>query len=459
MILGFFTKVLLFLSCFTFQSGKNMKTEAERAFKKANVVRSTLVKKANESMRIVITISVGIILGFFIGVSFPSLPTKLNVSPTFGCSILGNESIVDNKKPMNVSVLVNNKQTMNVSHSLPVNSNNSSNGNRTSDGLPKEIWVPSNPKGAERLPPGIVASESDFYTRRLWGKPSEDLTSIPKYLVTFTVGYDQRDNINAAVKKFSNNFTIVLFHYDGRTNEWDNEFEWSKRAIHVSVKKQTKWWYAKRFLHPDIVAPYDYIFIWDEDLGVKNFDAEEYIKIVKKHGLEISQPGLDPSRGITWQMTKRRPGVEAHLETEERPGWCSDPHLPPCAAFVEIMAPVFSRDAWRCVWHMIQNDLVHGWGLDLALQKCVEPANEKIGVVDAQWIVHQGVPSLGNQGQSENGKTPWQGVRERCRNEWAMFRSRMENAEKAYYNSIKMDSSNFTTQTYSKEHIRGMDNV
>lgn len=34
-------------------------------------------------------------------------------------------------------------------------------------------------------------------------------------------------------------------------------------------------WYAKRFLHPDIVAPYDYIFIWDEDLGLENFDAEE----------------------------------------------------------------------------------------------------------------------------------------------------------------------------------------
>ena len=22
--------------------------------------------------------------------------------------------------------------------------------------------------------------------------------------------------------------------------------------------------------------------------------------------------------------------------------------------FVEVMAPVFSREAWRCVWHMIQ---------------------------------------------------------------------------------------------------------
>ena len=35
-------------------------------------------------------------------------------------------------------------------------------------------------------------------------------------------------------------------------------------------------WYAKRFLHPDIVAQYEYIFMWDEDLGVEHFDAEEY---------------------------------------------------------------------------------------------------------------------------------------------------------------------------------------
>jgi hypothetical protein len=74
----------------------------------------------------------------------------------------------------------------------------------------------------------------------------------------------------------------------------------------------------------------------------------------------------------------------------------------------------------------------------------VQPAHEKIGVVDSQWIVHQVVPSLGNQvrkyylfvlffrwtvtittlyflpspyhhmcasqGQSENGKAPWEGV-------------------------------------------------
>lgn len=36
-----------------------------------------------------------------------------------------------------------------------------------------QIYVPTNPRGAEMLPPGIVASESDFYLRRLWGEPTE----------------------------------------------------------------------------------------------------------------------------------------------------------------------------------------------------------------------------------------------------------------------------------------------
>jgi len=40
--------------------------------------------------------------------------------------------------------------------------------------------------------------------------------------------------------QFSGNFTILLFHYDGRTSEWD-EFEWSKKAVHISAMRQTKW--------------------------------------------------------------------------------------------------------------------------------------------------------------------------------------------------------------------------
>lgn len=37
-----------------------------------------------------------------------------------------------------------------------------------------------------------------------------------------------------------------------------------------------------------------------------------YIELVKKHGLEVSQPSLDGSRGTTWAMTKHRGDVEVH---------------------------------------------------------------------------------------------------------------------------------------------------
>ncbi|KAF5956294.1 hypothetical protein HYC85_003519 [Camellia sinensis] len=142
------------------------------------------------------------------------------------------------------------------------------------------IYVPTIPV-VQSLPPGIIESKSNFICKGYGVNPVryvvqqnncivvlnfQDLKKKAKYLVTFTVGWDQRYNINAAINK---DFQILLFHYDGQTSEWD-EFEWSRRAIHVSVRKQTKWCYAKRFMHPDIVATYDYIFIWNEDLGVEH---------------------------------------------------------------------------------------------------------------------------------------------------------------------------------------------
>ncbi|GJX46961.1 RNA-directed DNA polymerase, eukaryota [Tanacetum coccineum] len=36
-----------------------------------------------------------------------------------------------------------------------------------------KIWIPTNPRRAERLPPYKVTPESDLYLRRLYGKPSE----------------------------------------------------------------------------------------------------------------------------------------------------------------------------------------------------------------------------------------------------------------------------------------------
>ncbi|XP_052187843.1 uncharacterized protein LOC127798362 isoform X2 [Diospyros lotus] len=375
--------------------------------------RSGAFRKPNHRGRFIIAATMGMVFGYFIGICFPLVSLSEINWPS---------SLVKN---LNVPFIYRHRHKSRHIPEMRV----------STDPEPPKIYVTTNPPGAESLPPEIIVSESDFYLRRLWGEPSEDLKKKPKYLVTFIVGLDQMNNIDASVKKFSEDFQIMLFHYDGWTSEWD-QFEWSKKAVHVSVRKQGKWWYAKRFLHPDIVAVYDYIFIWDEDLGVEHFNGDKYMKLVKKYGLEISQPGIEPNDRLQWQLTERRGDREVHKSTEEKSSWCSSPNSPPCAAFVEIMAPVFSRKAWRCVWHMIQNDLVHGWGLDFALRRCVEHPHEKIGVVDSQWLIHQLIPSLAKQVKPEKDKAPWQVVRRRERNEWAEFQERLANADKAYFAHI-----------------------
>ncbi|KAL8092375.1 hypothetical protein AgCh_034601 [Apium graveolens] len=136
------------------------------------------------------------------------------------------------------------------------------------------VWDATNPRGAERLPAGIVKSESGLYIYNSSALPIEESVVKPKYLLTFTVGYQLRTHIYISVRKV---ITVRL---------------------HV--------WYTKRFLHPDIVAPYYYIFIWDEDLGIDKFDPQEYIRLVKKYRLDISQPGLSLDSVSTWRMTQKK---------------------------------------------------------------------------------------------------------------------------------------------------------
>uniref|UniRef100_A0A0D9WUC3 Uncharacterized protein n=1 Tax=Leersia perrieri TaxID=77586 RepID=A0A0D9WUC3_9ORYZ len=319
------------------------------------------------------------VFGFFIGISFP-----VQITPQYQCGI------------------------------LPCSSGDGGNYSSNGTSMISVLWAPfrnttilsndtsenhavTKPKGAEKLPPGLVVTESDLHMRRLWGSPKDDAPT-GKYLLALAVGYSEKANVNATVQKFSDKFDVVLFHYDGRTTEWD-DLEWSKQAVHVSARKQTKWWFAKRFLHPSIVAPYEYIFLWDEDLGVDNFTAEEYLKVVRKNGLEISQPGLDSTTGKTAYEVTIRGGDGSGL---------------------------FQRSL-----DMRLNDLVHGWGLDFNFWRCVDNPEEQIGVVDAQYVSHHGVPTLiaqGNGEQKQEGSSDK--VRDRQWVEMYIFRDRISNAEK-----------------------------
>ncbi|KAA8515317.1 hypothetical protein F0562_018453 [Nyssa sinensis] len=257
----------------------------------------------------------------------------------------------------------------------------------------------------DSLPRGIIQGRSDLELKPLWSTSSSMSkvnNSSPRNLLAIPVGIKQKNNVDTIVQKFlSENFTIILFHYDGNVDGW-RDLKWSNQAIHIVAKSQTKWWFAKRFLHPAVVSIYDYIFLWDEDLGVENFHPGRYLKIMKSERLEISQPALDPnSTGIHHRITIRKRTKKIHRRVYDIRGSvkCSDASDgPPCTGFVEGMAPVFSRSAWHCAWHLIQNDLVHGWGMDMKLGYCAQgDRTKKVGVIDSEYIVHQGIQTLGGQ--------------------------------------------------------------
>ncbi|WVZ07655.1 hypothetical protein V8G54_021001 [Vigna mungo] len=243
--------------------------------------------------------------------------------------------------------------------------------------------------GSSALPEGIISKTSDLEMRHLWNLPMTETIknkqNASTNLFAIAVGIKQKDLVNKMVKKFlASNFVVMLFHYDGIVDKW-NDFEWNNQVIHVAVANQSKWWFAKRFLHPDIVAEYGYIFLWDEDLGVENFHPDRYVSIIESEGLEISQPALDTENSeVHHQITARGRRSKVHrriYKTGGRGKGCDEnSSAPPCTGYVEMMAPVFSRAAWRCVWYMIQGD-----------------RTKNVGVVDAEYIVHYGHPTLGGQ--------------------------------------------------------------
>ncbi|KAJ7973621.1 Lysine ketoglutarate reductase trans-splicing-like protein, putative (DUF707) [Quillaja saponaria] len=276
------------------------------------------------------------------------------------------------------------------------------------------------PSGSESLPEGIVSKTSNLKMQPLWDirkirrskdkkvyQTMDSKANSSTNLFAMAVGIKQKDLVNKMVKKFlASDFVLMLFHYDGVVNEWKG-FGWNDHVIHVSAINQTKWWFAKRFLHPDIVAEYSYIFLWDEDLGVDNFHPGRYVSIVKHEGLEISQPALDVHKSeVHHQITARGRRTPVHRRTYKPSGngkGCdASSTAPPCTGWIEMMAPVFSRTAWRCVWYMIQNDLIYAWGLDMQLGYCAQGDRTKnVGVVDAEYIVHYGRPTLGGLDKTE----------------------------------------------------------
>jgi hypothetical protein len=180
----------------------------------------------------------------------------------------------------------------------------------------------------------------------------------------------------------------LLIQYDEAQLELPDE-------VRVIRSRGYKWQLAIEHLHPDQVADYDYLFLWDDDLSVKNFDPLRFTRIMQINRLDMAQPSIQSSHPLSHEITQHRPCPPPRRGPN---GTTSHRVVGRLTNFVEIMAPAFTREAWKEFYGYLEPENRSGWGYDYV------PLGRK-GVVDALPVVHtRAVQSINRESAQERNR-------------------------------------------------------
>lgn len=201
---------------------------------------------------------------------------------------------------------------------------------------------------------------------------SESPATMPKILYVSPVGAAARDLLPKALDVFLR----------AGADCWLLQYDEAELSVPENVKVVRadgyKWQLAFQCLTPAVVAGYDFIFFWDDDIDVSDFDPIRFVHIMAMNRLAMAQPAiLSPhplSHPITGMMPCPTPRRDAGGDKVIRV-------VGRLTNFVEIMVPVFTRDSWAEFFSYLGPDNGSGWGYDYI------PLGRK-GIVDALPVIH-----------------------------------------------------------------------
>jgi len=207
-----------------------------------------------------------------------------------------------------------------------------------------------------------------------------------KMLYVSPVGTSARTLLPAVLETFLNaGADCCLLQYDGAELP-------IPEGVRVIRDNGYKWQLALKYLKPDMVAAYDFIFFWDDDLGVDDFDPGRFVRIMRTNRLDMAQPALRSPHGFSHSITKHRSCPPPWRDPD---GVTVHPVVGRLTNFVEIMAPVFTRVAWLEFYSYLNPENQSGWGYDYI------PLGRK-GIVDAMSVVHtRAVQSINGRSEAE----------------------------------------------------------
>jgi Protein of unknown function (DUF707) len=144
-------------------------------------------------------------------------------------------------------------------------------------------------------------------------------------------------------------------------------------ADHYEARRGPKWPCIGELVetHRELIAGYDACWFPDDDLSVDTATINRMFAFFSAYRLNLAQPALTLDSFHTWDTLLLEPGC--HLRY---------------TGFVEVMAPIFSREALRvCAPTFMQSR--SGWGLDWVWPSlCRKARLDGIAVLDATPVWH-----------------------------------------------------------------------
>ncbi|KAI9219790.1 hypothetical protein BC828DRAFT_150230 [Blastocladiella britannica] len=205
-------------------------------------------------------------------------------------------------------------------------------------------------------------------------------------LLAMPVSFKAQRQVAPVLAKFRDEgFDVMFFHFDD--SNW-SDVPGYKESVSIRVAGQTKLWYAKRFLTPMVVENYDYIFLWDDDVGMDaDWSPTKFVAIMQYYNIHVAQPSL---RSGARKQYPQYNTVRWHPEISEGGS------VGRFTQFIELMFPVYSREAWQnCIWETLPYDGRSYWGIDnVWYPHCSSIGYCRFAVIDAMPVDHLNTQTL-----------------------------------------------------------------
>lgn len=192
-----------------------------------------------------------------------------------------------------------------------------------------------------------------------------------RYLVVARAGDHSLHSEWIHPKEFRN-FDLALSYYGDQAGRYREDCQYYFQA------KGTKWPKIYDLIKKlgDRIFQYEAIWFPDDDLRTHPGNISRMFELFTEQRLLLAQPAL--TGNSYFQVTAQ------HIDYKLR-----------YTHFVEIMAPVFSREALRSCWHTF-NKSVTGWGMEHVWAKLLGYPHKGMAILDETPVKHTRPPGQGD---------------------------------------------------------------